>query len=56
MARSDFFKRLVAPSRVRPEALNVTPDLPGMPLAPHGRRALALLVDLAVIGVLGPAP
>ncbi len=52
MARSDFFKRLVAPSWVRPEALNVTPDLLGMPLAPHGRRALALLVDLAVIGVL----
>jgi hypothetical protein len=52
MAGSDFFKRLVAPSWVRPEALNVTPDLLGMPLAPHGRRALALLVDLAVIGVL----
>jgi len=52
MARSDFFKRLVAPSWVRPEALNVTPDLLGMPLAPHGRRALALFVDLAVIGVL----
>jgi len=52
MARSDFFRRLVAPSWVRPEALNVTPDLLGMPLAPHGRRALALIVDLAVIGVL----
>ena len=52
MARSDFFRRLVAPSWVRPEALNVTPDLLGMPLAPHGRRALALAVDLAVIGVL----
>ena len=42
----------MAPSWVRPEALNVTPDLLGMPLAPHGRRALALIVDLAVIGVL----
>jgi hypothetical protein len=52
MARSDFFRRLVAPSWVRPEALNVTPDLLGMPLAPHGRRALALVLDLAVIGVL----
>ena len=52
MARSDFFRPLVAPSWVRPEALNVTPDLLGMPLAPHGRRALALVVDLAVIGVL----
>jgi uncharacterized RDD family membrane protein YckC len=52
MARSDFFGRLAAPAWVRPEALNVTPDLLGMPLAPHGRRALALVVDLAVIGVL----
>ena len=52
MARSDSFKRLTATSWVRPEALNVTPDLLGMPLAPHGRRALALGLDLAIIGLL----
>jgi hypothetical protein len=37
---------------VRPEALNVAPGLLGMPLAPHGRRALAMGVDLGVIGLL----
>jgi hypothetical protein len=52
MARSPLLQRLVAPSWVRPEALNVTPDLLGMPLAPHGRRALALGVDIAIIGLL----
>jgi len=52
MARSDFFKRAWAPSWVRPEALNVTPDLLGMPLAPHGRRALAIGVDVALIALL----
>ena len=43
---------LLAPAWVRPEALNVTPDLLGMPLAPHGRRALAMAVDVATVGVL----
>jgi hypothetical protein len=52
MARSDSLKRLNAASWVRPEALNVTPDLLGMPLAPHGRRALALGVDLGLVGLL----
>ncbi len=47
-----FARRLTAAAWVRPEALNVTPELLGMPLAPHGRRALALLVDLAVVGIL----
>ena len=45
-------KRVFAPAWVRPEALNVTPDLLGMPLAPHGRRLVAIVVDLALIGVL----
>ena len=52
MARTDLVKRASTPAWVRPEALNVTPDLLGMPLAPHGRRALAMGVDLAVIGLL----
>jgi uncharacterized RDD family membrane protein YckC len=52
MAGTDRVKRALAPAWVRPEALNVTPDLLGMPLAPHGRRAWAMGVDLAVIGLL----
>lgn len=52
MAPTSLVKRSLAPAWVRPEALNVTPDLLGMPLAPNGRRALAILVDLALIGVL----
>ena len=52
MARTDLVKRALAPAWVRPEALNVTPDLLGMPLAPHGRRALAMGVDLTLIGLL----
>jgi uncharacterized RDD family membrane protein YckC len=52
MARTGLVKRALAPAWVRPEALNVTPDLLGMPLAPLGRRAWAMGVDLAVIGVL----
>jgi len=52
MAQTGLVKRALAPAWVRPEALNVTPDLLGMPLAPHGRRAWAMGVDLAVIGVL----
>jgi uncharacterized RDD family membrane protein YckC len=52
MARTGFFRRAWAPSWVRPEALNVTPDLLGMPLAPHGRRALAIGVDVALIALL----
>ena len=52
MARADLVKRMLAPAWVRPEALNVTPELLGMPLAPHGRRAWAIGVDVAVIGLL----
>ncbi len=52
MARPGLVRKALAPAWVRPEALNVTPDLLGMPLAPHGRRALAMLVDVALIGLL----
>jgi hypothetical protein len=52
MAATSLVKRSLAPAWVRPEALNVTPDLLGAPLAPNGRRALAILVDVALIGVL----
>ena len=52
MARTDLVKRTLARAWVRPEALNVTPDLLGMPLAPHARRAAAMGVDIAVIGLL----
>ena len=52
MASPGLVRKALAPAWVRPEALNVTPDLLGMPLAPHGRRALAMLVDVALIGLL----
>ena len=52
MGAADLLRRARERAWVRPEALNVTPDLLGMPLAPHGRRALAMGVDLAVIGLL----
>ena len=52
MARTDLVNRTLARAWVRPEALNVTPDLLGMPLAPHARRAAAMGVDIAVIGLL----
>jgi uncharacterized RDD family membrane protein YckC len=52
MASTSLVKRTLSPAWVRPEALNVTPDLLGAPLAPNGRRALAILVDVALIGVL----
>jgi len=52
MTAAGLVKRALAPAWVRPEALNVTPELLGAPLAPHGRRAAAMGVDLAVIGLL----
>jgi len=52
MASMALVKRALAPAWVRPEALNVTPDLLGAPLAPHGRRALAMGVDVTVVGLL----
>jgi len=42
----------MAPAWVRPEAPNVTPNLLGVPLTPNGRRALAIALDVALIGVL----
>jgi uncharacterized RDD family membrane protein YckC len=41
-----------ARDRVAPEALNVAPSLVGQPLARPLRRAAAMLVDLAIIGVV----
>ena len=52
MAGRALVRRALAPAWVRPEALNVASGLLGVPLAPHGRRALAMGVDLAVIGLL----
>lgn len=45
-------RRALAPAWVSPEHLNVTPELLGAPLAPHGRRVAAIVVDAALIGVL----
>jgi uncharacterized RDD family membrane protein YckC len=39
-------------SIITPDAYEVSPDLLGMPLAPPARRLVAILIDLAVIGVL----
>ena len=52
MSADSLVRRALAPAWVRPEALNVTPDLLGAPLAPHGRRAAAMGVDVALVGVL----
>jgi uncharacterized RDD family membrane protein YckC len=52
MAGRGLVVRALAPAWVRPEALNVTPELLGMPLAPHGRRAAAMLADLALVALL----
>ena len=52
MADASLVKRALAPAWVRPEALNVTPALLGAPLAPHARRAAAMGVDVALIGLL----
>ena len=39
-------------SIVTPDAFDVSPEMLGLPLAPPGRRALAMLVDLIVIGLI----
>jgi uncharacterized RDD family membrane protein YckC len=52
MADTSLVKRALAPAWVRPEALNVTTELLGAPLAPHGKRAAAMGVDVAIIGLL----
>lgn len=44
-----------ATGRVQAEPLAVAPALVGAPLATPGRRAVALLIDLAVLGVLSQA-
>jgi hypothetical protein len=49
---STSLRRLAAPSRVRPETLNVAPELLGMPLATPARRAGAIAVDFAVLALL----
>lgn len=52
MAATGLVRRAWAPAWVRPEALNVTPALLGAPLAPHGRRAAAMGVDVALVALL----
>lgn len=37
---------------IAPEPLNVSPDLVGVPLATPARRALAILLDVALVGLL----
>lgn len=41
-----------APAQVAAEALNVTPDLLGKPLAKPSRRLWAILIDLAIVGLM----
>jgi len=41
--------------RITPDAFSVHPDLLGLPLAGHGRRIVAILVDLVIIAVLSNA-
>jgi len=50
--RIGALRRLNAPSWVRPEVLNVTPDLLGMPLARPSRRAMAIALDGLVVLLL----
>ena len=52
MSTTSLVRRALTPAWVRPEALNVTTELLGAPLAPHGRRAAAMGVDVALIGLL----
>ena len=52
MASTSLVTKAMAPAWVRPEHLNVAPELLGAPLAPNGRRALAMAVDVALIGLL----
>ncbi len=45
--------RLLDPrSIITPDAFELSPDLLGMPLAPPGKRLVAILIDLAVIGLI----
>ncbi len=39
-------------SMITPDAFDVSPRLLGLPLAKPGRRLVALLIDLAVIGLI----
>jgi uncharacterized RDD family membrane protein YckC len=47
-----YIRRLGAPALVSPEALNVTPQLLGTPLATPQRRLYAILLDLLVIAMV----
>ncbi len=38
--------------RITPDAFSVAPDLLGLPLASHPRRVTAIVVDLALVGLL----
>jgi len=49
---TSLLRRLAAPAPVRPETLNVAPDLLGMPLATPARRAAAIAVDFVVLALL----
>ncbi len=42
-------------SIITPDAFEVSPDLLGTPLAPPGKRLVAILIDLAVIGLITAA-
>jgi len=46
-----LLRRLAAPAPVRPETLNVAPDLLGMPLATPARRAAAIAIDFVVLAL-----
>jgi hypothetical protein len=52
MRRLPTVRKLRETAWVRPEALNVTPDLLGVPLAPHRRRAFAMAIDSIVVALL----
>jgi hypothetical protein len=52
MKRLPTVRQMRETAWVRPEALNVTPDLLGVPLAPHRRRAFAMGIDAIVVALL----
>jgi hypothetical protein len=49
---TSLIRRLAAPAPVRPETLNVAPDLLGIPLATPARRAAAIAIDFVVLALL----
>lgn len=52
MSTMSPIKKFNAREWVTPEALNVTPDLLGMPLAKPSRRAMAIILDVLAITLL----